>query len=438
MIRYYFWLSLKSIKGNPWLSALMVLAIALGIGAFMTTYTVFHYMSGDPIPHKSDKLFTVQLDNWGADGAWDDENNRPPPHLTYRDSHFLAESKEATYQAAFFSVIMAAQPENPDIKPLRAQGLVTYSDFFPIFEPKFLYGSAWTRLDDQQRNSVIVLSKDMNERIFGGENSVGKYFRLNDHEYKIVGVLDDFTPRPKYYDLVNSQNFGDTEDFYLPFTLNDFLKLRPAGNNSCWKPLPTASYEGYLESDCVWINMWVQLEDEDHKRQYQQFIDNYVSDQKNLGRFPRPLNNQITDVMDWLEVREVVTDDTRIQLWLSGAFLIVCLLNTVGLMLAKFLKKSGDVGVRRALGASRAQIFYQHLTESATLGIVGAILGLALAWLGLLMVRSFSPDIAVLTHLDFELSLFAFAVAIITSLISGLYPTWRICQITPAHQLKSQ
>ena len=62
MLGYYLNLAVRSFRRNKALTALMVLAIALGIGASMTTLTVFHVLSGDPIPQKSDRLFYVQLD----------------------------------------------------------------------------------------------------------------------------------------------------------------------------------------------------------------------------------------------------------------------------------------------------------------------------------------------------------------------------------------
>ena len=62
MFGYYFDLALRSFRRNKVLTALMVLAIALGIGASMTTLTVFHILSGDPIPEKSSVLFYPQLD----------------------------------------------------------------------------------------------------------------------------------------------------------------------------------------------------------------------------------------------------------------------------------------------------------------------------------------------------------------------------------------
>ena len=78
----------------------------------------------------------------------------------------------------------------------------------------------------------------------------------------------------------------------------------------------------------------------------------------------------------------MVPGDVRLQLWLAFGFLLVCLLNTVGLLLAKFLRRSGEIGVRRALGASRRAIFMQCLVEAGTVGLAGGVLGLGLALAG--------------------------------------------------------
>jgi putative ABC transport system permease protein len=73
---------------------------------------------------------------------------------------------------------------------------------------------------------------------------------------------------------------------------------------------------------------------------------------------------------------------------LAFAFLAVCLINTVGLLLAKFLNGAPLTGIRRALGASQRQIFAQHMVETGLLAAAGAILGLALGALGLWAMRT--------------------------------------------------
>ena len=69
MFSYYLQLGLRSLRRNPMLTALMVMAIGFGVAASMTTYSVFRATSRDPIPQKSDVLYNVQIDNWGPENT---------------------------------------------------------------------------------------------------------------------------------------------------------------------------------------------------------------------------------------------------------------------------------------------------------------------------------------------------------------------------------
>jgi putative ABC transport system permease protein len=143
-------------------------------------------------------------------------------------------------------------------------------------------------------------------------------------------------------------------------------------------------------------------------------------------------------VMEWLDVRNAVPGDVRLQLWLALGFMAVCLLNTVGLLLAKFLGRASQIGVRRALGATRRAIFAQCLVEAGTVGMAGGLLGLGLAWVGLWAVRQQPADYAALARMDGAMLLTTFALALLASVLAGLLPAWRACQVAPAIQLKSQ
>jgi putative ABC transport system permease protein len=141
--------------------------------------------------------------------------------------------------------------------------------------------------------------------------------------------------------------------------------------------------------------------------------------------------------MEWLAFREVVPEDARLQTWVALGFLLVCLINTVGLLLTKFLRRSSEIGVRRALGASKRSIFTQLLIEAGMIGVAGGIIGLGLAWLGLWAVRHQPTSYAELAHLDLPMLGATLGLAIASSLLAGLLPAWRGCQVTPAIQLKS-
>jgi putative ABC transport system permease protein len=81
MTRYYLKLGLLSIRKNPILSALMIAAIGIGIGACMTIVNIDYVMSGNPIPHRSDLLYHVQLDSWDPNQAANDPDE-PPDQVT--------------------------------------------------------------------------------------------------------------------------------------------------------------------------------------------------------------------------------------------------------------------------------------------------------------------------------------------------------------------
>jgi len=142
--------------------------------------------------------------------------------------------------------------------------------------------------------------------------------------------------------------------------------------------------------------------------------------------------------MEWMEKQKVVGNDTRLSAWLAFGFLLLCLVNTVGLLLAKFSVRASEVGIRRALGASRRDIFRQFLIETGVVGLAGGVLGLALSFGALALVGMQSKEMAAMARMDWQMLALTFALSILAALVAGLLPTWRACRVTPAIQLKSQ
>ena len=437
MFSYYLKLGWLSIRRNPLLSALMVAAIAVGIGASMSIITVNYVMSSNPIPQKSDQLFYVQLDNWDPNDQ-DDGAFEPRDQVTYLDAMALMKAGKAHRQVASNRTGLVLEPQGEDEMPFSVDTRSTWADFFPMFELPFAYGSGWDDSADQNLERVAVLSKEINERVFGGEDSVGRSVRLNGMDFQVVGVLDEYQPVPKFYDVTNDA-FGEIEEVFIPFNVAIEYEFPRNGNTNCWKTPDGDGIEAFLNSECVFIQFWAELRNETEKQDYMAFLNAYVEQQKELGRFPRPLNNRLSNVMEWMENQEVVEDDAQVMLGLSLLFLLVCLLNTIGLLLDKFMGKSADISLRRALGATRSSLFIQHMIESGLIGLGGGILGLGLTWLGLKGIEMLFQDIVEnLVNLDWVMVVTAIALAIASALLAGLYPTWRACRIAPASQLKIQ
>ena len=438
MFRYYLKLGLLSIRRNPILSALMVAAIATGIGACMTIVNIDYVMSGNPIPHRSDLLYYVQLDNWDTYEAAR-EPDGPPPQVTYLDGTALIVAKKARRQVLSYRTNRVIQPSEDGQLPFLVDSRSTTADFFPMFDTPFVYGGGWENLADDSHEYVVVINKEINERLFSGENSVGRSILMNGDHYRITGVMDTWEPTPKFYD-VNNQTFGAVEEIYFPFSVSIAKELSSSGNTNCWKAPEGNGFDSFLNSECVWMQLWVELHSPQEKQDYMAFLDAYVESQKALGRFPRPINNRLSDVMEWMQIEEVVDDDVQVLLGLAVLFLIVCLLNTIGLLLAKTMRRSGDISLRRALGASRKSVFTQYIVEAGIIGLAGGFLGIGMTWLGLQGIKGLYGDFDFITRLvtmDWLMIFAAIGLALVSALGAALYPTWRACGIEPASQLNT-
>jgi putative ABC transport system permease protein len=432
MFGYYLELALRSLRRNKALTALMVLAIALGIGSSMTTLTVLHVLSGDPLPGTSQTLFVPQIDPQDMDGYT--PNDEPPDQVTWIDGMNLLRSHRADRQALMTGGYVPVQPAQPGVDPFYINARYTTADFFPMFRVPLLYGRTWSATDDESKARVAVITRTLNDKLFGGRDSIGQRLQLGDETLQIIGVLDTWRPSPHFYDLHIDGSYAKAEDVFVPLSTSQDLSLDTNGSVNCWGARDTSHME---IAPCVWLQLWVQLDSPTKAAAYKDYLTHYSQQQKALGRFVRPPNVRLRNLTGWLDHQRVVPSDVRLQTWLALGFLLVCLVNTVGLMLAKFMRRAGELGVRRALGASRRALFAQLLVESGVIGLSGGMLGLLLAALGLWLVRQQPANYASLAHLDLPMLLATFSLAVGASLVAGLLPAWRACQITPALQLKS-
>ena len=435
MFFYYIKLALLSYRRNPVLSSLMVLAIAVGIGAFMVVYTLTYIMGGDPIPQKSDQLYHIQFDYGDpAISAFE-----PPPQLTYRDAMAMLEAPFDYPRTATSRFSEAIEPPSRNIAPFFANGRGALSDFFTMFDVPFLYGGPWGAESDSNGEQGVVLSRDMNDRLFGGENSVGKNLDLGSLVFTIVGVLDEWQPIPKFYDLNNGQ-FNVSEEVYVPWHLIASQELRRSGNTNCWAPPEGDEFQAFLNAECAWIQYWVQLPDQNAFNEYQSFLNSYVEEQRAFGRMRVPVDKRLFNVIEWMEEQEALPNEIKVLTVLAGLLLAVCLLNTVGLLLAKFLGKSAELGVRQALGANKSSLMIQHTIETGVLGTIGGLLGLGFALLGMEGVKILlSGDIPIdWLGIDMTMAMTTVGLAIISGVFAGLYPIWRTSRINPAIHLKTQ
>ena len=449
MLGYYLDLALRSLRRTPVLTGLMVLAIGLGIGASMTMLTVLHVMSGDPLPERSGRLFYPTLDPRPLDDGHQSRSSingeigaghdAAVDNFTYVDAMALLQAKRAPRQAAMAggSVLVQSADLQSAAKPDFMAAHYVSADFFAMFGVPFGNGRAWDAHDDASRARVAVIVPALRQRLFGDSEAVGRQILLDGHSFTVIGVTGEWAPQPTFYQDVDSgRPFGHPDQVFVPFLTAVDLDMAVNGMN-CWGKDNPNSKARRTNGSCAWAQFWVELEDAAQASAYRQFLHDYADSQHASGRFQRPGTSALYPMMTWLDRANWVPGDVHLQLVLALAFLAVCMLNIVALLLAKFLRRSSEISVRRAMGARRRDIFAQLGIESAMIGVAGGLLGLLIAQFGLWSVRQRPDDYAHLAQMNLSMLAGTLALAVVASLCAGLLPAWRACHVPPALQLKS-
>ncbi|AWV08098.1 ABC transporter permease [Marilutibacter maris] len=434
MLAYSVQVAIRNLMRNRMISVLMVMALAIGIGAAMTTLTLSRALSADPLPGRSHDIFRVQLDAEPMTGYA--PGSEPTKYLTRRDAEQLLADRHADAQTVMAAGVVSIEHERIETGAWMSAARYASSEMFGMFVPPFLYGGGWGRQEDETRSRVIAISRKLNDKVFAGADSVGETLSLDGHSFRVIGVFDDWRPVPRFYDL-SGDPFAEPEDVFMPYATAVDLELSTNGSTVCWGDVD-ARAGGVIapNAPCAWLQYWVRLQPS-QQGSYRRYLERYSDQQRSDGRFRRPPNVRLRNVNEWIAFNEVVPNEVRMQTWIALGFLAVCLANSISLLLAKSLQQSGEVGLRRALGATRRQILMHSMVEVGMIGACGGLLGLLLTLIGLWVVRQQPDRYAQLAQLDGGMFAATFALALLASAAVGLLPAWRAMRIEPALRIRS-
>jgi putative ABC transport system permease protein len=432
MFSYYLTLAVRSLANQKLITIWMIVLIALGVAGTVSTFSLLHAVSSNSFAAKAHRLFTPQIDNHGPEYV--QEYGDIDPVLTLRDVEALRAHGGARLQAAIYKISLSLVPIETTIDALEANGYAVTLDYFQMLDVPFRFGSAWSRAADNQGSNEAVIGSELNQKVFRGANSVGQDIRLDGHIYRIAGVLAPWNPLPRFYAASDKNAFDrHAPQLFLPFRQALNLKIPTAGG-AYGESFPPWD----MRSEISFISYWVELPDSASAARYRNYLHAYADEQRTAGRFHWPANVVLRDQTDWLNYQHIVPPEARISFVVALSLLVVCVVNAIGLLLARFMHRSSDIGVRRALGGSRSAILFQYLTEAAVIGLAGGLLG---AVLTVGFVRSlglvFPADVASLAHASLATLLEAPIIALCAVLLSSAYPIYRACRIEPGWQLKS-
>jgi putative ABC transport system permease protein len=411
----------------------MILTIAFGIGVWCATFSALSSLSGDPLLGRGRDVFHPLVDP--TPDSINESDASPPADLTLRDARALYEAapkglRVMTSRNWLPLAIEASGRHTARMAVTRGAS----ADFFKFFRIPFLYGRGWTDAEDADHKRVVVLSKHLNQKLFGGRNSVGKAIVVATKTFIVIGVIDTWEMVPRVYDLSDGA-FASAEEEFMPF--GTWLSLPQDygyGPMTCWSNEAADRDHNPNSDTCTWVQLWIEL----HGSQisdYKTFLRNYSLDQKRQGRYSRPPNTRLYDALSWIRLKRAIPDSVRIQYGVANALLFICLLSTAMLQVLKFRCAFKDLGLRRALGASKKIVFTQLLVEGGIVGLFGGLLGLVFAALGMALLKNSPERYAAyisINLIDVSISL---ALSIAFTIIATAIPALVVTNAPPFRQM---
>ncbi|WP_329741135.1 ABC transporter permease [Dyella sp. A6] len=439
MFDYYLRLALRRCRQNLPMVLLLMLTMAVGIASCMTAMTIFRALSGAALPGVSPYLYVATMDAREALDKDDPHYTKPDSLLKLSDAKALVDAHRAALQVAL-SQSLTQFGTTDGRKSTQAYGLIAYGPALQTLGVPLRYGRAWTAAEQASGAPVVVIDTHVAHKLFGKDNVVGRSVTLGKRSFRVIGVYAPWKPRLQIFNLGQNagSSLGQDENFFVPAQASLDAGVGPFSSGECGKggDTPMISFQTAAVARCRWIEAWVRLDTPAAVAAYRQFLSSYANAQHDAGRFVYPPHAQLYGTQAWMALHHVMPDDVNLNLMLAGGFLLLCLVNVAGLLAARFLRRQSDVAIRRALGASKRDVFVQHLVETGLLGLAGGVLALPLTWLGLWIVRMQPVSYARAAHFSPGVFVLLFVLSVAVGLLVGILPAWRVCRLPPALQIK--
>jgi predicted permease len=392
--------ALRQLRRAPGFAFTVALTLALSVGVATAVFCVVDTVILRPLPYaQPDRI--VSLESRSRAGY-----TQPASWPSYLD--------ERAQSAAFATLAgygdyFSYTVETPSSGPVLLDSVRSSDNFFDVFGVHPLLGRTYLPGDEQEgKNDIVVLSYDAWQAYFGGDRSIlNRSVKLDGRAYTVIGVMPAGFRFP-----LNMRNA-----VYTPMHL-DKSWMNGRGNH--------------------WLRTVARLKEGVPLQQAQAGMAQIFN---NLGKAYTTDEGRTVKLMP---LAQSVTAQTKGPLWtLLGAVLAVLAIgcvNVAGLLLARGVKRQREMAMRTAIGAGRARIVRQVLTEGLLLAALGAAGGVLLAWVMLSLMRAFlihalarGADI----HIDWTVLAAAISAAVVTSLAAALYPALRMAHADPASSLKA-
>src|SRR5712692_524151 len=399
----------RMLRKSPGFTFVAVLSLALGIGANTAIFTIINAIFIHPLPVEEPsqlvELFTRDTKTVDTNANFQFTFTSFPNYEDFRDQNRVFSGLAgAAYPVP---IIWSGRGETQQVNAILAS-----ANYFDVLGVKAYRGRTFLPDEDKKPggNSVVVLSYYLWRRNFGSDpNVIGRTIALNAMPYTVIGVA------PPNFKGTNS--LGPPDILWLPISMRDYV---------------FTVFSSALLNDrhFRWVSIIGRLKPQTTIEQAESELKTAASalekeyPRENLGRtiVLFPLNQSALGINQ----RRQYTLAGGVLMSIVGIVLLIACLNLANLLLAQAAKREKELTLRAALGAGRARLVRQLLTESAMLSLLGGAAGLVVAFLGRILLWSFRPPFLADGSMDLSFDSrvlgFTLAISLLTGVLFGLLP----------------
>lgn len=399
-------LAIDQLRANRIRSVLTILGIVVGVATVVTMAALITGIRTgvmEEIEAAGPKNFIVSRFNFnevrivndGSRPAWMDN-----PPITVEEARRIAELDRIRTAIVELTLTAAVVAEGQTLENVAIQARSTGWDEF--MRGTITSGHNFLPVDEQASRLVVVLSSALAKALFGDRDPIGRTVRIQGAPFRVIGVFKD-TPNI----------FGVVDEAFAVVPYTTALK--------------------YLGADARWMSVLAVTAD--HSSQ-EEAIDQVVALLRSI-RGLRPADRNNFEIITQEEIAATFNRMTGlffvVMLALSSVGLMVGGVGVVGIMMIAVTERTREIGIRKAIGATRSEILWQFLVESSTVTLIGGSIGLVLGALLAFLVQAILPIPAAIPIWAVAASL---VMAALSGVVFGLWPAWRAARLDPVVALR--